>query len=59
MKTFNKILILTGVAAIGTLYAKSDDKVIVSTDAYIWKGDTVFQDEFKAWAVNPYEIHST
>ncbi len=41
-------------AAIGT-----EDKVIVQTDAYRWAGDTIFQDEFKAWAVNPYELKST
>lgn len=33
--------------------------VVVSTDGYSWKGDTLFQDDFKAWAVNPYEIRST
>ena len=35
------------------------DPVIVETDAYRWAGDTIFQNEFKAWAVNPYEIRST
>lgn len=39
--------------------AISDDRVIVATDAYIWKGDTLFQDEFKAWAPGPYEVRST
>lgn len=38
---------------------KNPQKLIVSTDAYEWKGDTIFQDEFKAWAVSPYEIRST
>lgn len=33
--------------------------VILSTDAYRWQGDTIFQNEFKAWAVSPEEIHST
>lgn len=32
---------------------------IVQTDAYRWQGDTIFQDEFKAWAENPYELRST
>ena len=41
----------------GSLMAQ--DAVVVSTDAYTWKGDTVFQDEFKAWAESPYEIRST
>ena len=33
--------------------------VILSTDAYRWQGDTIFQNEFKAWAVSPEEIRST
>ncbi|MCH5238590.1 MAG: hypothetical protein J1F38_00030 [Muribaculaceae bacterium] len=39
--------------------AFAQDNLIVETDAYSWKGDTLYQDEFKAWAVNPYEIQST
>ncbi|MDE6332580.1 MAG: hypothetical protein K2L80_08260, partial [Muribaculaceae bacterium] len=35
------------------------DPVIVETDAYRWAGDTIFQNEFKAWAVSPYELRST
>ena len=35
------------------------DNLVVETQAYSWRGDTVYQDEFKAWAVNPYEIRST
>lgn len=37
----------------------SDNDVIVRTDAYRWQGDTIYQNEFKAWAENPYEIRST
>lgn len=33
-------------------------KVIVSTDAYRWVGDTIFQSEFKAWADNPGAIRT-
>ncbi len=32
---------------------------IVRTPAYRWSGDTIFQDEFIATAVSPYEIKST
>lgn len=39
--------------------AVADDHVIVQTDAYRWAGDTIYQDEFKAWAVSPYELKST
>lgn len=46
------VLLTTGYS----VYAS--DNVIVESDAYTWKGDTVFQDEFKAWAVSPYEIRS-
>ncbi|MDE5674173.1 MAG: hypothetical protein K2I44_02355 [Muribaculaceae bacterium] len=56
-----KISTLIGGAALlaggGVAYASGD--VVVSTDAYTWKGDTLYQDEFKAWAENPYEIRST
>lgn len=56
-----KIVTLIGgaalVAGVGTSFAS--DEVVVTTDAYTWKGNTLFQDEFKAWAENPYEIRST
>jgi len=42
-------------AAIG--YASGP--LIVKTDTYRWEGDTIYQNEFKAWAENPYEIRST
>ncbi len=32
---------------------------IVKTDAYRWSGDTIYQGEFIATAVSPYEIKST
>lgn len=41
---------LTGTAA---------DRLMVATDAYRWQGDTVYQNEFKAWADSPYKISST
>ena len=44
-------------AIAGSAFAQND--VIVATEGYSWRGDTLFQDEFKAWAVNPYEIQST
>lgn len=52
--------ILLGASALGCAGAAFPaDDVIVSTDAYTWKGDTLYQDGFKAWAVNPYEVRST
>lgn len=53
-----KNLLPLGVIVLASSMA-SGQELIVSTDAYQWKGDTVYQDEFKAWAVNPYEIRST
>ncbi|MDE6337171.1 MAG: hypothetical protein K2L34_11440, partial [Muribaculaceae bacterium] len=57
----NKMTALLGGALLlaggETAFATND--VIVATDAYTWKGDTLYQDEFKAWAVSPEEIHST
>ncbi len=49
------ISIICGLAA-ATPLAAAD---IVSTPAYRWSGDTIFQDEFFATAVSPYEIKST
>ena len=50
-------LTLAGTAcAIG---AAAESGVIVQTDAYEWQGDTIYQNEFKAWAENPYQIKST
>lgn len=56
-----KIAVLMGGMALmaGAGAAHAGDDVIVATDAYTWKGDTIYQDEFKAWAVSPDEIHST
>ena len=57
----NTVAALLGGVALFTgghsLFAADD--VIVTTDAYTWKGDTLYQDEFKAWAVSPEEIRST
>ena len=56
----NTIAVIIGGAALlcGTT-ANAQDKVVVATDAYRWQGDTLYQDEFKAWAVSPEEIRST
>lgn len=35
------------------------DATIVATDAYRWAGDTIYQNEFKAWAESPEKIVST
>ena len=37
---------------------KSAPVTFVETDAYSWKGDTIYQNEFKAWADNDYRIVS-
>ncbi|MDE5652922.1 MAG: hypothetical protein K2I48_05565 [Muribaculaceae bacterium] len=39
--------------------ASAADNIVVATDAYRWQGDTIFQNEFKAWAESPEEIRST
>lgn len=60
MNRFEFAALIGGVALFaggGAAYAS--DGVIVSTDAYSWIGDTLYQDGFKAWAENPYEIRST
>lgn len=40
------------------LTSNNSDRLMVETDSYRWQGDTIYQNEFKAWAVNPYEINS-
>lgn len=57
MKDYRYLLIAPAMAC--ALGASAADPVIVQTDAYRWAGDTIFQDEFKAWAVSPYELKST
>lgn len=58
MKLIKYLLIAGLFTATGNVMAQQDE-LIVSTDAYSWKGDTIYQNEFKAWAVSPYEINST
>ena len=63
MKRLNRTLLFASLLTItvGNMKAQKDidDQLVVATEAYVWKGDTVYQDEFKAWAENPYEIRST
>lgn len=52
--------ILVGLMAAGVAAtAFGADDVVVSTDAYRWQGDTIYQNEFKAWAESPEHIVST
>lgn len=51
-------LTLNGADTVAEARGFSSD-VILSTDAYRWQGDTIFQNEFKAWAISPEEIRST
>lgn len=57
MKAYRYIVAGAAVAFAANAFAA--DPVIVETEAYRWAGDTIFQNEFKAWAVNPYELRST
>ena len=41
------------------MMAAGGERTIVETDAYRWAGDTIYQNEFKAWAESPEEIRST
>lgn len=54
-----KSAFLTMAVAVGALSASADNGVIVQTDAYRWEGDTIYQNEFKAWAEGPYRLRST
>ena len=57
--TTGKTLITSAALMAAAACAAADSPVIVATDAYRWAGDTIYQDEFKAWAESPYEIRST
>ena len=53
-------LMLGALAGSGvSLSAAEQQGTIVSTDAYRWTGDTIYQNEFKAWAESGEEIRST
>ena len=55
---YMRLLIFSAFVGASLLPGLAQD-VVVQTDAYSWRGDTLYQDEFKAWAVSPYEIRST
>ncbi|MDE6683109.1 MAG: hypothetical protein K2J87_06755, partial [Muribaculaceae bacterium] len=53
-------LLLTALAGTSAGVLGAEEKgAIISTDAYRWVGDTIYQDEFKAWAESGDEIRST
>lgn len=60
MKLIQALALSAGAAFAATAAsARTAADTIVSTPAYYWAGDTIFQGSFKAWAVSPYEIRST
>ncbi len=66
MKISSHFILPAALCAVATTisfasFASSSDEapVYAVTQAYRWQGDTLYQDEFKAWAVSPYEIQST
>ncbi|MDE6276506.1 MAG: hypothetical protein K2M06_00175, partial [Muribaculaceae bacterium] len=54
MKTSTPILLLLALAAF-----PASAQTIVETDAYTWRGDTMYQAQFTATAPNPHQIVST
>ena len=62
MKKRGMFMLLSALGGIGgatAVVASPAEGVIVSTDAYRWAGDTIYQNEFKAWAESPDMIRST
>ena len=61
--TFSKIYMILGLVALlyvpGVTRVYADNNIIVETDAYQWRGDTIFQGEFFATSPNGTEIVST
>lgn len=51
------LMLMVAVGGAGSAFATGP--LYVKTDAYRWEGDTVYQNEFKAWANSPYELQST
>lgn len=53
-------IIISGVALLGALTAQGQSqKDIVSTQAYAWRGDSILQGEYKAYAPSDNKIIST
>ncbi|MDE5595182.1 MAG: hypothetical protein K2I89_06395, partial [Muribaculaceae bacterium] len=57
-QTIIQAMTFAAIVFASTVQATADD-AIISTDAYSWRGDTVFQGEFKAWAPSSDRIVST
>ncbi|MDE6238429.1 MAG: hypothetical protein K2M54_00385, partial [Muribaculaceae bacterium] len=57
-KTIIRALALTVIPSAASM-TSSADEAIISTDAYTWRGDTIIQDEYRAWAPNVEQIIST
>lgn len=57
-KTIIRALALTVIPSAASM-TSSADEVIISTDAYTWRGDTIIQGEYRAWAPNVEQIVST
>lgn len=56
----NKTFTLAAFAAASiAAQAAPTDGIVVQTDAYRWQGDTIYQNEFKAWAEDDGHIRST
>jgi hypothetical protein len=52
-------LTLSVCAAVSSLASAETANVVVATDAYRWVGDSIVQGDYKAYAVSPFEIHSS
>ena len=56
--TVSRALSLAALVLSAAVPASADD-VIISTDAYTWRGDTIIQGEYRAWAPSENQIVST
>ena len=57
-KTIIRALALTVIPSAASM-TSSADETIISSDAYTWRGDTIIQGEYRAWAPNVEQIVST
>ncbi len=56
-----RIILITAMAlgCVAAMTAGGNDAPVVATDAYRWQGDTIYQNEYKAWAIDDYHLQST
>ena len=53
------LIVAAGIGFLAAGMSAAGRGTVVETSAYRWSGDTIYQNEFKAWAESPDHIRST